>query len=179
MHGLARAWGRFRRLHLGLQLVIGFFVAMLAIGTLASPQEEPTTVALERSASDGSSSDEDLPRASTTTEYVPETTSVPITAAPTTVPITVPPTTARPTTVPTTRYVPPPTRPPVTAAEVAPQGNGGGCHPEYGGCVPMASDVDCAGGSGNGPAYIDGPVASTGSDPYDLDRDHDGVGCED
>ena len=34
-----------------------------------------------------------------------------------------------------------------------------------------------AGGSGNGPKYT-GPVRVTGSDPYDLDRDGDGVGCE-
>ena len=53
------------------------------------------------------------------------------------------------------------------------------CDPNYGGaCVPIASDVDCAGGSGNGPAYIRGPVTVIGSDIYDLDRDHDGVGCE-
>ena len=31
------------------------------------------------------------------------------------------------------------------------------CDPNYGGgCVPIASDVDCAGGSGNGPAYVKG-----------------------
>lgn len=53
------------------------------------------------------------------------------------------------------------------------------CHPSYSGaCVPIASDVDCAGGSGNGPAYVNGPVYVTGSDPYDLDRDGDGVACE-
>ena len=28
------------------------------------------------------------------------------------------------------------------------------CDPNYSGCVPIASDVDCAGGSGNGPAYV-------------------------
>ena len=33
------------------------------------------------------------------------------------------------------------------------------CDPNYtGACVPIASDVDCAGGSGNGPAYVAGPV---------------------
>src|SRR5882724_5684914 len=33
------------------------------------------------------------------------------------------------------------------------------CDPNYSGaCVPIASDVDCAGGSGNGPAYVQGPV---------------------
>ncbi len=52
------------------------------------------------------------------------------------------------------------------------------CHPNYGGCVPIASDVDCAGGSGNGPAYASGPVSVLGSDVYDLDRDGDGVACE-
>jgi len=53
------------------------------------------------------------------------------------------------------------------------------CDPNYSGaCVPIASDVDCAGGSGNGPAYVRGPVEVTGSDIYDLDRDSDGVGCE-
>lgn len=44
-------------------------------------------------------------------------------------------------------------------------------------CVPYASDVDCIGGSGNGPAYT-GPVRVIGPDVYDLDRDWDGFGCE-
>ncbi len=53
-----------------------------------------------------------------------------------------------------------------------------GCDPNYSGCVPIASDVDCAGGSGNGPEYVDGPVTVTGSDIYRLDSDDDGIGCE-
>ncbi len=53
------------------------------------------------------------------------------------------------------------------------------CDPNYAGaCVPIASDVDCAGGSGNGPAYVQGPVRVVGSDIYGLDRDGDGIGCE-
>lgn len=53
------------------------------------------------------------------------------------------------------------------------------CDPNYSGaCVPIASDVDCAGGSGNGPAYVQGPVRVIGSDIYGLDRDHNGIGCE-
>ncbi|WP_344174705.1 G5 domain-containing protein [Pilimelia columellifera] len=53
------------------------------------------------------------------------------------------------------------------------------CDPNYSGaCVPIASDVDCAGGSGNGPAYVSGPVKVTGNDIYDLDRDGDGYGCD-
>ena len=51
------------------------------------------------------------------------------------------------------------------------------CHPSYSGCVRIASDVDCAGGSGNGPAYT-GRVTVIGPDVYGLDRDNDGVGCE-
>lgn len=52
------------------------------------------------------------------------------------------------------------------------------CDPNYSGCVPIASDVDCAGGSGNGPAYVRGPVQVIGYDKYGLDRDNDGWGCE-
>nr|WP_227820302.1 G5 domain-containing protein [Agromyces aureus] len=54
-----------------------------------------------------------------------------------------------------------------------------GCDSNYeGACVPISSDVDCAGGSGNGPAYVQGPVWIVGSDIYDLDRDGDGVACD-
>lgn len=52
------------------------------------------------------------------------------------------------------------------------------CDPNYSGCVPIASDVDCEGGSGDGPAYVKGPVTVIGVDIYDLDRDGDGVGCD-
>lgn len=65
-----------------------------------------------------------------------------------------------------------PVRPAVPAAP-------SGCDRNYSGaCVPIASDVDCAGGSGNGPAYVRGPVTVVGSDIYGLDRNGDGVGCE-
>jgi hypothetical protein len=43
--------------------------------------------------------------------------------------------------------------------------------------VPIVSDVDCQGGSGDGPEYT-GYVRVIGPDEYDLDRDGDGVGCE-
>ncbi len=53
------------------------------------------------------------------------------------------------------------------------------CHPSYQGvCVPIASDVDCAGGQGNGPEYVRGPVYVVGPDEYELDRDGDGIACE-
>lgn len=61
----------------------------------------------------------------------------------------------------------------------APAQPNSGCDSNYAdACVPIASDVDCAGGSGNGPAYFDGIARVVGSDIYDLDRDHDGYACE-
>ncbi len=63
-------------------------------------------------------------------------------------------------------------------AASAPKPPGGGCTPGYSPCLPPASDYDCAGGSGNGPKFVDGPVYVTGSDPYGLDSDGDGVACE-
>ncbi|MEU5943836.1 G5 domain-containing protein [Micromonospora sp. NPDC047548] len=54
------------------------------------------------------------------------------------------------------------------------------CHPNYAGeCVPIADDVDCLRNGGNGPKYISGPVRVIGEDVYDLDRDGNGIGCED
>jgi hypothetical protein len=69
---------------------------------------------------------------------------------------------------------------PVAQAPVAQApATGGGCDPNYAdGCVPIASDVDCAGGSGNGPAYFRGPARVVGSDIYGLDADGDGIACE-
>jgi hypothetical protein len=53
-----------------------------------------------------------------------------------------------------------------------------GCDANYSdGCVPIASDVDCAGGSGNGPAYLTGTATVVGSDIYRLDGNGDGVAC--
>lgn len=58
-------------------------------------------------------------------------------------------------------------------------GGGGGVDCQgYDPCLPPGPDVDCAGGSGDGPRYVQGPVTVTGSDPYGLDSDGDGVGCE-
>lgn len=63
-------------------------------------------------------------------------------------------------------------------AKPAPAPAPSNCDPNYSGCVPIASDVDCAGGGGNGPAYVSGPINVIGSDIYDLDRDNDGIACE-
>jgi hypothetical protein len=39
-------------------------------------------------------------------------------------------------------------------------------------------DYDCAGGSGNGPNYVSGPIRVLPPDPFGLDGDGDGVGCQ-
>jgi hypothetical protein len=70
------------------------------------------------------------------------------------------------------------TKAPVTRVVAVGTKQASRCDPNYSGCVPVASDVDCAGGSGDGPAYVDGPVQVIGTDVYRLDSDHDGVACE-
>ena len=52
------------------------------------------------------------------------------------------------------------------------------CTKGYKPCLHPAKDYDCAGGSGDGPKYVYGTVKVTGSDPYGLDSDNDGTGCE-
>lgn len=66
-------------------------------------------------------------------------------------------------------------KPPATST-----GSSGNCTAGYSPCLPPASDYDCAGGSGDGPYYTEPGVVYTvsGSDPYGLDADNDGSGCE-
>jgi hypothetical protein len=76
------------------------------------------------------------------------------------------------------KALPPP--PPSTQPPPPPTTPSRSCHPSYeGACLdPTASDYDCAGGSGNGPKYVQGPVKVRPPDPFDLDADNDGLGCE-
>jgi hypothetical protein len=55
-----------------------------------------------------------------------------------------------------------------------------GCDPSYPDvCLdPAVGDYDCAGGTGNGPGYVEGPIRVRPPDPFDLDGNGDGVGCE-
>ena len=48
------------------------------------------------------------------------------------------------------------------------------CHPSYSPCLPVVGDLDCADIRALGVA----PVRVLGSDPYRLDGDNDGWGCE-
>lgn len=123
------------------------------------------------------------PASTTTSTEAPTTTVAPTTTQPsttqptTTLPPAPPPppeTTTKapaPKTTTKTKTQPPPPPPPAEKPASS-------CDPNYTPCVPIASDVDCAGGSGNGPAYVQGPVHVIGRDIYDLDRDGDGIGCE-
>ena len=60
---------------------------------------------------------------------------------------------------------------PVTKPPTPPGSN---CHPSYSPCLPIVSDLDCADIRAMGVA----PVCVLGSDPYRLDGDNDGLGCE-
>jgi endonuclease YncB( thermonuclease family) len=67
------------------------------------------------------------------------------------------------------------------SAPATPSGSVGDCHPDYATCVSIrgdgsgsgqANDVDCGGLSGSV------RVRAAGVDPYRLDRDGDGIGCD-
>jgi hypothetical protein len=70
------------------------------------------------------------------------------------------------------------TKAPVTQVVAVGTKTASRCDPNYTGCVPISSDVDCAGGTGNGPAYVQGPVRVIGDDIYGLDNDGDGTACD-
>ncbi len=112
------------------------------------------------------------PRTPTSPSTATSKASVPTTSLP--APPAAPATSAAPSTKIATA---PPTQTRAPAPRPTPPAPAG-CHANYSGCVPIASDVDCEGGSGNGPAYVSGPIRVTGSDVYGLDSDNDGVACE-
>jgi endonuclease YncB( thermonuclease family) len=60
------------------------------------------------------------------------------------------------------------------AAKPKPAPVAGNCHPSYSPCLPIVGDLDCADIRAMGVA----PVTVKGSDPYRLDGDDDGYGCE-
>lgn len=57
----------------------------------------------------------------------------------------------------------------------------GACDPNYvGECLHDGiGDYDCAEGSGDGPNYVYSPVEVVGADPFGLDEDGNGIGCQD
>lgn len=133
--------------------------AVLLIGAIANSgdSDEPTTPAADQRTTTVA------PPTTTTT-----TTTTPPPPPPTTTTVVPAPVATQPVVPQTTEAPPPPPPPPAEPA----------CDPNYTGCVPIADDVDCAGGSGNGPEYVAGPVQVIGTDIYDLDRDGDGTACD-
>jgi hypothetical protein len=150
-------------------LLVGGLALALALGGCATRSDtaavDDTAAAVHRT----TTTERVVAETTTASTTTPPTTAPPITAAPTTVPPPPPPTTAAPR-----RVAPPPRPAPAPTAAPAPRND---CNPNYTPCVPNASDVDCVGGSGDGPAYV-GQVTVIGTDVYGLDRDHDGIGCE-
>jgi len=70
--------------------------------------------------------------------------------------------------------------PRTTTAAPPPPAPASNCDPAYpDNCLRDGiGDYDCAGGSGNGPNYVQGPVKVLPPDPFRLDADGDGVGCQ-
>jgi hypothetical protein len=151
-----RQWPRWGRIGVSVGAAL---IGLITLGSVVGdPGENQNEVAV---------ADES---ATTTTER-PSTTAERVTTTTT----TTPPTTT--TTAPTTTTTAPPPPPPDPAPPPPPPPPQSDCHPSYDPCVAIVSDVDCAGGSGDGPVYT-GRVNVIGPDEYDLDREGDGVGCE-
>jgi len=148
-------------------MIVFLFQAALMIGGFAAAvNPTPQRAVAERPAASSTRVEPTTTAAPTTTLAPTTTTVVPAPPAPSVQPVPqVPLVPQLPKT--TTRAPAPP--PPAPAPS---------CDPNYSGCVPIASDVDCAGGSGNGPAYVRGPIRVIGTDIYGLDRDGDGTACE-
>jgi hypothetical protein len=73
-----------------------------------------------------------------------------------------------------------PAPPPPSTAPPPPETTPAQCDPSYPDvCLdPAVEDYDCAGGTGNGPEYVEGPIRVLPPDPFDLDGEGDGWGCE-
>jgi hypothetical protein len=162
-----KAWPRWAR------IVVPIAAAFLLLVGVAAVAGEPDQNGDRVATADAETTTTDQPSTTkrTTTSQLTTTTS---TTSPPTTTTTAPPTTTTTAPPPPPTPAPAPPPPPPTTASPAPAEN---CHPSYDPCVPVASDVDCAGGSGNGPAYT-GTVSVIGPDVYGLDSDGDGVGCE-
>jgi hypothetical protein len=142
-------------------LVLGIAVGA-ASGSSSSPKKATTTATVVTTTTRAATT--------TTTRALTTTTKKPVLTTTTRAATT---TTAKPAPTTTTMKVlaPTVTQPPATPAPT-------NCTPGYDPCIPPGPDVDCAGGSGNGPRYVQGPVRVTGPDTYGLDRDGNGIGCE-
>ena len=173
--------GRSRRVPWVVGGAIGVLLLASALGNAARDDQPATGSPPPTAAAAPSTYSPALPPAPVTSptpavDAIDEQVAAP---APTSTARARPPAAAKPVTrAPAATSKPAPRPVPKPAQAAKPEPKQSGCDPNYSGCVPIASDVDCKGGSGNGPAYVAGPVRVVGSDIYDLDRDGNGVACE-
>jgi hypothetical protein len=174
-------WQRRSRRGKGSVLLGSALAALLVVGNMGgkpggtgSGSESPSNQGSEQTAQAQGQPTPDptttpTPTAEPTVAQTPTPTPAP-TATPTPKPTPAP--TAKPTPAPT----PKPTAKPKPKATAAPAS----CSTSYqGACLKLGiGDYDCAGGSGNGPNYVKGPIYVVGDDIFDLDRDGDGIACE-
>jgi hypothetical protein len=153
--------------------IVFLFQAMMFLGLVVGPASDQSAAPRPVVAAPPT------PRPTTTTPAPTTTTTTTTTAVPTSVEVA-PPAVAQPLVpaVPKPAPAPRTTTTKKTTTQPPPPPPSSDCDPNYSGCVPVASDVDCAGGSGNGPAYVSGPIRVIGRDVYGLDADHDGIACE-
>lgn len=70
---------------------------------------------------------------------------------------------------------------PTTSDAVADAETAVSCDANYGDCVPVSSDADCAGteeADHDGPTFVSTPIDVVGNDIYELDPDHNGIACD-
>jgi hypothetical protein len=151
---------------------IGAFIILLILLVVAMPPASPAQINSEQQKTDQNPVSP-APSPNTGQEQLLDQ-RPPVNPSDNSTDLVSPLTTPSPAPTPSPTPAPSPTPPPKTSTSASPS-----CDPNYsGGCVPIASDVDCAGGSGDGPAYVKGPVYVVGTDKYRLDGNHDGVACE-
>jgi|SRR5215207_3767521 len=162
--------------HVAIGAVIAAIAAIGLCGIVAVSNDEGQDTAR---AADAITSSPEPPSSSTTGDPTP---SGSLSATPT----TAPPAPGTAVHAPTIGAPPPatgqpqpaataPRRPPPTGAAPQPA-----CNPAYPDvCLKDGiGDYDCAGGTGNGPNYVREPIRVLPPDPFDLDRNGDGTGCE-
>jgi hypothetical protein len=161
------------------KVLAGVIVAVLAVFAVGFAANQP----------DGGSEDTAVPVAATPVPSPTAKSPTPSASPTAPVPVTTAP---RPlTTRPRPPAPKPPAPQPVAPQPVAPRPPAPkppapkpparpACEPSYpDACLRSGiGDYDCETGSGNGPNYVRGPIKVLPPDPFDLDRNGDGVGCE-
>jgi hypothetical protein len=145
-------------------------LGLLGIAAVANIPADTVTTSPSPTPAEASATETDSPEPLPTSSPTPSPTSAsPTSVPPPAVPTVVPPKPAAPAPKP------PAPRPTTPAAKPPPA-----CNPAYPDvCLKDGiGDYDCAGGTGDGPNYVTGPLKVRAPDPFDLDRNGDGIGCE-